>query len=107
MTTLTWEADSEKIIAIRDKVSALGPKPKREKFIASGWTEEKLMCPRADGGECTVIINRPPGVSAETRLPLLYWIHMGGFTIMSAPTDSYGLDIANELAKSGVPVVLA
>merc|ERR1712187_775799 len=49
---------------------------------------------------------RPPGVSIDTRLPVFFWIHGGGFTTQSG-RDSYGLAYADELFKRGCPVVLA
>lgn len=51
-----------------------------------------------------MMIHCPP--CGGKRLPLLYWMHPGGFALLG-PEDGTGLMAATELLQRGVPVVLA
>ena len=108
-----------RIVTLRDKIDATELKGHDKLF--AGWRASVVEIARADGSTLLVHMHRPPpptggtaGPTEETSekegseklLPLVLWLHGGGFTIGGAQ-DSVGATYATELLALGRRVAWA
>ena len=104
-----------RIVTLRDKIDATELKGHDKLF--AGWRASVVEIARADGSTLLVHMHRPPpptggtaGPTEETSekegseklLPLVLWLHGGGFTIGGAQ-DSVGATYATEPNPSPKP----
>lgn len=71
--------------------------------LFKGWELTRLSVPRADGTVLDILLHRPAGAAPGDALPLVVWLHGGGYTIGCA-RDLNGARLASELrATAGAP----
>eukprot|EP00418_Pyrodinium_bahamense_P016325 CAMPEP_0179119718 /NCGR_PEP_ID=MMETSP0796-20121207/56373_1 /TAXON_ID=73915 /ORGANISM="Pyrodinium bahamense, Strain pbaha01" /LENGTH=319 /DNA_ID=CAMNT_0020818235 /DNA_START=136 /DNA_END=1096 /DNA_ORIENTATION=+ len=105
MHELRPDKDADKLEEVRKKFLAFDAKQYEAKM--KGWQTWEAKIPvQTDGGEpCKVFVHRPPD-AGDATLPLLFWIHSGGFVLMSGRCG-FGAAQVTRMHKRGVPVVWA
>jgi acetyl esterase/lipase len=103
-----------RIVKMREQMATMELKSHDKLF--AGWSASVIELTRADGSTLLVHLHRPPPPTAgaagsteqgsEKPLPLVLWLHGGGFTVGGA-RDSVGPTYATELLSLGRPVAWA
>ena len=100
VTTIVREQGSlARLLALRKSMNDMDAKLHDSLFAS--WSSERINI----GPNVSVLLMRPPG-SQDELLPLLLWLHGGGFTLSNA-RDSYGATNATDLLAKGARFVWA
>lgn len=77
--------------------------------LTAGWVVTKTKAMHKDGTEVELTVNRPPEPTGQPNdselLPVVYWVHGGGFVIGQAD-DDYGVSLLKKVLDKGARVAM-